>query len=115
MDARLHISQEVARRLKAARGDLSRRALKALAFEEYKVGHLTMAQLCGLLGLDTRADLDSFLKAHGVSSGAPLDEQISGHHELARAAAEGIRETSTGITLGGFRIEDLINEGGRLS
>ncbi len=79
--------------------------------EEYKLGHLTAADLCGLLSLGTPADMDGFLKAHGVSGTAMLDDQKRERQELARAAAQGIREMSKGVTLGGLKITDLINEG----
>jgi hypothetical protein len=46
-------------------GGLSRRALEALALEEYKSGHLTETELQKLLGSGTRYKLDRFLKAHG--------------------------------------------------
>ena len=49
-----------------AGGDLSRRALEALALEEYKIRHITKAELRRLLGFDTRYELDGFLKAHEV-------------------------------------------------
>ncbi len=111
MDVTLHIPDEFAQRLKAAGGDLSRRALEALALEEYKLGHLTTAELRGLLGLGTPADMDGFLKAHGVSGTAMLDEQKDERQDLARAAAQGIREMSKGVRLGGLKIKDLINEG----
>jgi prevent-host-death family protein len=35
------------------------------------------------------------------------------NREAARAAAQGIREMSKGVTLGGLKIRDLINEGRR--
>lgn len=35
------------------------------------------------------------------------------NRQAARAAAQGIREMSKGVTLGGLKIEDLINEGRR--
>ena len=111
MDVTLHIPDEFAQRLKAAGGDLSRRALEALALEEYKLGHLTTAELRGLLGLETLAEMDGFLKAHGVSGTAMLDDQKHDWQDLARAAAQGIREMSKGVTLGGLKITDLINEG----
>jgi len=69
MDVTLHIPDELAQRLKAAGGDLSRRALEALALEEYKLHHLTVGELCRLLGLGTQEDLDAFLAAHGVRAG----------------------------------------------
>jgi len=45
---------------------LSRRALEGFALEEYKAGRLTGAELRRLLGLETRCELDGFLKAHDV-------------------------------------------------
>jgi hypothetical protein len=62
----LHIPDDVARRLSAAGGDLSRRALEAFALEEHKAGRLTEAQLRQVLGFETRDELDGFLKAHEV-------------------------------------------------
>jgi hypothetical protein len=46
--------------------DLSRRALEALALEEYRSGHLTKVEVRRLLGLSSRYELDGFLKAHAV-------------------------------------------------
>jgi hypothetical protein len=46
--------------------DFSRTALEALALEAYRTHKITAAQLQGLLGLQTRFDLDGFLKNHGV-------------------------------------------------
>jgi hypothetical protein len=45
---------------------LSRRALEALALEEYKASRLSGAQLRRLLGFETRYELDGFLKSHNV-------------------------------------------------
>ncbi|MGA2428275.1 MAG: UPF0175 family protein [Candidatus Acidiferrum sp.] len=66
MDLTLHIPDDVAERLAAAGGDLSRRALEAFALEEHKAGRLTESQLRQLLGFETRYELDGFLKAHEV-------------------------------------------------
>lgn len=66
MELTLHIPDDVALRLCANGGDLSRRALEAFALEEFKAGHLTEPQLRQLLGFATRYDLDGFLKAHEV-------------------------------------------------
>jgi len=52
--------------MSASGGDLSRRALEALALEEFKRGHLTKPELRRLLGFGTRYRLDGFLKSHGV-------------------------------------------------
>jgi hypothetical protein len=66
MNVTVEIPDDVAERLAAAGGDLSRRALEALALEEYKRGRLTRTELRRLLGFATRAELDAFLKEHEV-------------------------------------------------
>ena len=52
--------------MSASGGDLARRALEALALEEFKSGHLTKPELRRMLGFGTRYRLDGFLKSHGV-------------------------------------------------
>jgi hypothetical protein len=66
MDLTVQIPDDLARSMSAAGGDLSRRALEALALEEFKSGHLTKPELRRLLGFGTRYRLDGFLKSHGV-------------------------------------------------
>ncbi len=50
MDVKVRIPDELAARLSAAGGDLSRRALEALALEEFRSGRLSKAELRTLLG-----------------------------------------------------------------
>jgi hypothetical protein len=50
MDVTVHIPDDIAARLCAAGGDLSRLALEGLALEEDKSGHITKAELRRLLG-----------------------------------------------------------------
>jgi hypothetical protein len=52
--------------MSASGADLSRRALEALALEEFKSGRITKPELRRLLGFGTRYRLDGFLKAHDV-------------------------------------------------
>jgi hypothetical protein len=66
MELTVQIPDDVAERLSASGGDLSRRALEALVAEEYRQGHLTKPDLRRLLGLETSGQIDSFLKAHEV-------------------------------------------------
>ena len=66
MKLTMQIPDDLADRLAAAGGDLSRRVLEALALEEYKRGRLTKPELRRLLGFPTRAELDAFFKAHEV-------------------------------------------------
>ncbi len=61
MEVTLHIPDDVAQRLSASGGDLSRRALEAFALGEYKAGRLTEAQLRKLLGFQTRDALEVWL------------------------------------------------------
>jgi hypothetical protein len=65
MDVTVQIPDELAGRM-GTHGDLSRRALEALAAEEYKRGRLTKPDLRRLLGLETGHQIDEFLKAHDV-------------------------------------------------
>ena len=46
--------------------DLSRAALEALAIDAYRMNRITGYQLCQLLDIPSRHDLDGFLKRHGV-------------------------------------------------
>lgn len=50
----------------AQHADPAREALEAFAIEGYKSGALSAYQTRTLLGLETRYELDGFLKAHGV-------------------------------------------------
>jgi hypothetical protein len=84
MQVTLDIPDDVAERLKAVGGDLSRRALEALALEEYKRGRLTKPELRRLLGFGTRNALDGFLKTHGVFEPYSLDDLARERHDLER-------------------------------
>ncbi len=122
MEITLTIPDALARLIGTA-ADIERRALEALALDEFRQGHLSRAELRELLGFATRAELDEFLKAHDVSgSYSPgdlerdrqeLDRLIpdEARRERARQAAANIIARSRGVTLGGLKIKDLINEG----
>jgi len=66
MTVTVHIPDDLADRLRAQGGDLSRRILEMLALEEYKSGRLTKSELRQMLGFETSFQLDVFLKAHDV-------------------------------------------------
>jgi hypothetical protein len=66
MNLTVNIPDDLVGQLSASGGDLSRRALEALALEEYKSGRITEDVLRRLLGFGTRNELDGFLKAHAV-------------------------------------------------
>ena len=65
MDLTLRIPDDLAERL-GTPVELERKALEALAIEEFKLGHLTRAELRRLLGFGSRAALDAFLVSHRV-------------------------------------------------
>ncbi len=66
MDLTVSIPDDLAGRLGASGVDLSRRALEAFALKEYNNERISKAELCRLLGFQSRYELDGFLKAHGV-------------------------------------------------
>ncbi len=66
MNLTLEIPDDIATRLTATGGDLSRRALEALLAEEYRHDRLTKPELQRLLGIETSYALDGFLKAHDI-------------------------------------------------
>ncbi|HWZ43847.1 MAG TPA: UPF0175 family protein [Candidatus Saccharimonadales bacterium] len=85
MDVTIQLPDDLAQRLSAAGGDLSRRALEALGIEEYKNQHLTSAELRRLLGFRTPMALDGFLKAHGIMldyTFADLEQERQDLHRL---------------------------------
>ena len=69
----MHIPDEIATRLAAASGDLSRRALESFALEELRAGRITEPQLRKMLGL-ARIQLDGFLKSHGIYQDYTMDD-----------------------------------------
>jgi hypothetical protein len=88
MNLTVEIPDDVAKRLSAAGGDLSRRALEAFVAEEYKQGRLTTPDLRRVLGLNTSDQIDEFLKAHKIRSHHALAEFDGGqdNRELASIA-----------------------------
>ena len=122
MEITVRIPDDLARRLGTA-SEVERRVLEALALDEFKLGHLTKPELRRLLGFGTRAKLDEFLKAHDVFEAYTLDDLERDRQDLAeivpdeesrakaRQAAANIIARRKGVTLGGLKIKDLINEG----
>ena len=85
MELTFQIPDDLASRMSASGGDLSRRALEALALEEFKSGHITKPELRRLLGFGTRYQLDGFLKSHGVYEDytmEDLEQELEGLRRL---------------------------------
>ena len=66
MQITLNLPQDVAEGLAVKWADLPRAALESLALEGYRAGALTHAQVRRLLGFGSLAEVDGFLKQHGV-------------------------------------------------
>ena len=70
----VHIPAVLAERLGGPGPSLDRRALEALAVAAYQAGDLTHFELRGLLGFETRHELDAFLKVRGMYEPVTLDD-----------------------------------------
>jgi hypothetical protein len=98
--------------------DLGRRAVEALALEEYRAGRLTDAELRQVLGFATRGELYNFLKYRGMSDAIGLDAfdgqaRDSDSHQAADDLVTRFAAFASGRTLGEFNVHDLISEGRR--
>ncbi len=65
MEVTLHIPDDIAKRLSADGGDVSRRALEAIALEGYREQTLTLYQVSEMLSL-SRVETEDFLGQHHV-------------------------------------------------
>jgi hypothetical protein len=74
MNVHLDIPEELARRLASDADGLARAALEAIALEGIRSGKLTVSQARRLLGIQSRYDMDGFLKAHGVFLDLTLED-----------------------------------------
>ena len=74
MDVHLEIPEEVAQQLASDANGLARAALEAIALEGVRSGKLTVAQARRLLGIQSRYEMDGFLKAHGVFLDLTLED-----------------------------------------
>lgn len=66
MTVTINIPEEFARRLAVDDKGLARTAIEALAIEGVRSGKLTVFQARQLLGIDSRFEMDAFLKEHRV-------------------------------------------------
>jgi hypothetical protein len=66
MQITLNLPEDVAEGLAEKWADLPRAALESLALEGYRADALTHAQVRRLLGFGSLAEVDGFLKQHGV-------------------------------------------------
>jgi len=86
MDVTLRIPDDVARRLAAEGGDVSRRVLEALALESYRDQTLTLLQVSEMLGL-SRIETEDFLGQHHVPLSVVDEADLDREAALFEAAS----------------------------
>ncbi|HXO06068.1 MAG TPA: UPF0175 family protein [Candidatus Sulfotelmatobacter sp.] len=86
MEVTLRIPDEIAKRLSAAGGDVSRRALEALALEGYREQTLTLLQISEMLGL-SRVETEDFLGQHHVPLAAIEEADLDREAAVFEAAS----------------------------
>jgi predicted HTH domain antitoxin len=85
MEVTLHIPDYIAKRL-AAGGDVSRRALEAVALEGYREQTLTLYRVSELLGL-SRVQTEDFLGQHHVPLAVINEADLDREAALFEAAS----------------------------
>lgn len=101
--------------------ELGRRAVEALALEEYRAGRLSRVELSRLLGLESDSALENFLQAHGVTVHPAIDtstgQSVEATTETTHADADDLvarfKAFAARHTLGGLDVKELISEGRR--
>jgi hypothetical protein len=76
MQVHLDVPEDVARQFAAEPGGITRAALEALAIEGVRSGKLTVHQARQMLGIQSRYEMDGFLKAHGVLLPITMEEVV---------------------------------------
>ena len=74
MQVRLEIPEDLAIRLASDSDGLTRAALEAVALEGVRSRKLTVSQARRLLGIQSRDEMDGFLKSHGVCLDLRLED-----------------------------------------
>jgi predicted HTH domain antitoxin len=86
MEVTLSIPDEVAKRLSAAGGDVTRRVLEALALEGYREQTLTLYDVSQMLGL-SRVETEDFLGRHNVPLAVIEEADLDREAALFEAAS----------------------------
>src|SRR5262249_26979462 len=94
MQVAIELPEDIAEELRAKWKDLPRHALEAVALEGYRSGALTESQVRRVLGFETRLEVNSFLRDHGVYynySPSELDQEIESNERLLEARERELR------------------------
>jgi len=90
MEVSFRIPDEIAQQLSGVGGDVSRRALEALALEGYRVQTLTLYQVSEMLGL-SRVETEDFLGRHHVTLSLIGEADLDREAAVFEAAARRLR------------------------
>ena len=85
MHVAFDLPEDISEALRGRGGNVSRRALEALAIEGYRSGDLSETQVKRLLGFESRFQVHALLKEHGVPyrySEADLQHDLAAHRDL---------------------------------
>jgi predicted HTH domain antitoxin len=86
MEVTLHIPDDIVKLLSAAGGDVSRRALEAIALEGYREHTLTLYQISEMLGL-SRVETEDFLGQHHIPLAVIDEAELDREATLFEAAS----------------------------
>jgi len=87
MQIGFELPEDIAEHLQAEWKNLPRHALEALALEGYRSGALTESQVRRVLGFETRLEVNSFLRDHGVYysyTPSEIEEEITANERLLK-------------------------------
>jgi uncharacterized protein UPF0175 len=85
MQVAIQLPEDIAEGLRTKWKDLPRHALEALALEGYRSGALTESQVRRVLGLESRLEVNSFLRDHGINynyTPSEIDQEIKPNERL---------------------------------
>lgn len=90
MTVKIELPEDIEHHLEQQWGNLPRHALETLAIEGYRAGVLSRSQVRRMLGFETGAEVDGFMKRAGVPFDYTLDD-----FEHDKETSRYLRETRT--------------------
>ncbi|MGH7869919.1 MAG: UPF0175 family protein [Candidatus Dormibacteraceae bacterium] len=94
MQVAIELPEDIAKGLQAKWKDLPRHTLEALALEGYRSGDLTESQIRRLLGFETRLEVNSFLRDHGLYYNydvSEIEQEIATNERLLEPRDQALR------------------------
>lgn len=88
MQIAIELPEDIAENLRARWNDLPRHALEVLVMEGYRCGALTESQARRVLGFQTRMEVNSFLRDHGIYydyTPSEVDQEIRTNERLLKS------------------------------